>query len=61
MNNKICPRCGSDYVVKNGYNASGTTQYKCKDCGRSFTGTRGGKPGRPRKTDKTINSNYDDF
>lgn len=48
---RTCPSCGSHNVVKNGYNSSKTPQMKCKDCGRSFTGT--GKPGRPKKFDRT--------
>jgi len=28
-----CWRCNSTNIVKNGHNASGSQQYKCKDCG----------------------------
>jgi transposase-like protein len=29
----ICRKCNSTNIVKNGHNASGSQQYKCKDCG----------------------------
>ena len=28
-----CQTCGSQTIVKNGHNASGSQQYWCKDCG----------------------------
>ena len=28
-----CRKCGSERVVKNGHNRSGSQQYKCHDCG----------------------------
>ena len=28
-----CTKCGSDNIIKNGYNGSGKKQYLCKDCG----------------------------
>ena len=30
-----CPHCGSSNLVKNGHNAKGKQQYRCKDCGKS--------------------------
>ena len=33
---KECPKCGSNYCVKAGFN-HGRQRYKCKDCGRQFT------------------------
>lgn len=30
---KLCGKCQSPYVVRNGYNKSGNAQYLCKDCG----------------------------
>ena len=29
----LCRKCESQNIVKNGHNASGSQQYKCKDCG----------------------------
>lgn len=29
-----CRHCGSQNIVKNGHNASGSQQYWCKDCGK---------------------------
>jgi transposase-like protein len=29
-----CRHCGSQNIVKNGHNASGSQQFWCKDCGR---------------------------
>jgi len=29
-----CRACGSQNIVKNGHNASGSQQYWCKDCGK---------------------------
>jgi insertion element IS1 protein InsB len=29
-----CQSCGSQNIVKNGLNASGSQQYVCKDCGK---------------------------
>ena len=28
-----CRKCGSENIVKNGHNGSGSQQYWCKDCG----------------------------
>jgi transposase-like protein len=28
-----CRQCGSECIVKNGHNQSGSQQYHCKDCG----------------------------
>ncbi len=27
-----CRKCGSQHIVKNGHNRSGSQQYRCKDC-----------------------------
>ncbi len=42
----ICPEknCQSDRIVKNGSNKAGQPQYKCRVCGRSFTGNKIGRP-----------------
>ena len=29
-----CRHCGSEKIVKNGHNGSGSQQYWCKDCGK---------------------------
>ena len=29
-----CRGCGSQHIVKNGHNASGSQQYVCKNCGK---------------------------
>ncbi|HLP91436.1 MAG TPA: IS1 family transposase [Nostocaceae cyanobacterium] len=34
--NLVCPRCGSNHVVKNGKIHNQKPKYKCKDCGRQF-------------------------
>ncbi len=31
-----CPRCGSDYIVKNGISLSQKQKYKCRDCDKQF-------------------------
>jgi transposase-like protein len=31
-----CPKCDSQYVVKNGHTHSGKQIFKCRDCGRQF-------------------------
>jgi len=31
-----CPRCQSNWVVKNGFIHNGNQNFKCKDCGRQF-------------------------
>jgi len=30
-----CPHCASSNLVKNGHNAKGKQQYRCRDCGKS--------------------------
>ena len=30
--NYVCRSCGSEHIVKNGHNGSGSQQYWCKDC-----------------------------
>ena len=32
----ICPRCGSDKIVKNGRIHNGKPKFKCNSCGRQF-------------------------
>ncbi len=32
----ICPRCGSDYIVKNGISLSRKQKYKCRECDKQF-------------------------
>ncbi len=34
-----CPKCGSQYVVKNGHTHTGKQNFKCRDCGRQFVMT----------------------
>ena len=41
---KICFRCHSERIVKNGKNSYGTQRYKCHDCGYTTTGTPMGRP-----------------
>ena len=36
MSDKVCYRCGSSHVTKNGITAKGYQRYRCRDCGRSF-------------------------
>ncbi len=31
-----CPRCGSNYIVKNGISLSNKQRYKCRDCNKQF-------------------------
>ncbi len=31
-----CPKCESQYVVKNGHTHTGKQNFKCRDCGRQF-------------------------
>jgi insertion element IS1 protein InsB len=31
-----CPRCNSQYIVKNGHTHSGKQSFKCRDCSRQF-------------------------
>jgi transposase-like protein len=31
-----CPRCGSNYIVKNGISLSNKQKYKCRDCNKQF-------------------------
>ena len=31
-----CPKCGSQYTVKNGHIHNGKERFKCGDCGRQF-------------------------
>ena len=32
----VCPRCGSDRVIKNGHIHNGTAKFACKACQRQF-------------------------
>ena len=32
----ICPRCGSQHIVKNGRIHNKKPKHKCQDCGRQF-------------------------
>ena len=34
-----CPKCESQYVVKNGHTHTGKQNFKCRDCGRQFVMT----------------------
>jgi len=31
-----CPKCDSEYILKNGRTHSGKQNFKCRDCGRQF-------------------------
>ena len=31
-----CPRCDSQYIVKNGHTHKGKQSLKCRDCARQF-------------------------
>ena len=31
-----CPRCGSNYIVRNGISLSNKQKYKCRDCNKQF-------------------------
>ena len=31
-----CPRCDSQYIVKNGHTHTGKQSFKCRDCARQF-------------------------
>lgn len=35
-NGRLCPYCGKNHIVRNGYRADGTQRYKCKDCNKTF-------------------------
>ena len=37
----VCPFCGSDQFVRNGFSDNGIQQYRCKDCHRKFSPTTG--------------------
>jgi transposase-like protein len=37
--NESCPVCYSSKCVKDGHNTKGTQKYKCKGCGKNFSGT----------------------
>lgn len=39
-----CPKCGSNNHKNHGSTKAGTTRFKCKDCGKTFTGTKRGRP-----------------
>jgi transposase-like protein len=39
-----CPKCDSQYVVKNGHTHSGKQNFKCRDCGRQFVTTPSHQP-----------------
>ena len=32
----ICPRCGSNYIVRNGISLSNKQKYKCRECNKQF-------------------------
>jgi len=34
-----CPKCNSEYILKNGRTRSGKQNFKCRDCGRQFVMT----------------------
>src|SRR4028119_1690139 len=34
-----CPKCNSEYILKNGHTRSGKQNFKCRDCGRQFVMT----------------------
>lgn len=40
----LCPACHSKDTRRNGHTVSGAQQYKCRECGRSFTGNSEGRP-----------------
>jgi insertion element IS1 protein InsB len=42
----ICPRCGSDNIVKNGRTRRGKQNYLCRDCGRQFVENPQWKPNK---------------
>ena len=31
-----CPKCNSQYIVKNGHTHTGKQNFKCRDCNRQF-------------------------
>jgi len=39
-----CPKCDSQYVVKNGHTHTGKQNFKCRDCGRQFVTTPSHQP-----------------
>jgi IS1 family transposase/transposase-like protein len=39
-----CPKCNSQYVVKNGHTHTGKQNFKCRDCGRQFVTTPSHQP-----------------
>ncbi len=39
-----CPECRSDNTRRNGRTKAGRQTYRCKDCGRRFTGNPEGRP-----------------
>lgn len=47
---QLCPSCQSFDIIKYG-KTDGNQRYYCKDCNRSFTGNR---PGRPKEDDEIL-------
>lgn len=43
---KLCPRCGSDKIIKSGF-VAGKQRFRCRSCGFQFT--RSVPRGRPQK------------
>lgn len=40
----ICPKCGSDRIVKNGRIHNGNQNHKCRSCGRQFVQNPSNRP-----------------
>lgn len=53
-----CRRCGSQNILKNGHNASGSQQYWCKDCG--MRGVLKPKRGYTQEQKEQILAAYDE-
>lgn len=39
-----CPKCDSNHIKVHGFTKSGTLRFKCRDCFKTFTGTKIGRP-----------------
>lgn len=49
-NGRVCPKCGSIYIIRNGHRKDGKQRYKCKDCGAVFVITTNSIASRTRKS-----------
>ena len=48
----LCPKCGSNNIIYNGYTATGKQRYKCKNCKKLYVEN----PSRPKVSDEKKNT-----